>query len=38
MKADGISPKASLLEAFPLAAKYDPQWIRDNALGENTLC
>jgi cyclopropane fatty-acyl-phospholipid synthase-like methyltransferase len=38
MKADGISPKASLLEAFPLAAKYDPQWIRDNALGENALC
>jgi cyclopropane fatty-acyl-phospholipid synthase-like methyltransferase len=24
--------------AFPLTAKYDPQWIRDNALGENTLC
>jgi len=24
--------------AFPLAAKYDPQWIRDNALGENALC
>jgi cyclopropane fatty-acyl-phospholipid synthase-like methyltransferase len=38
MKADAISPKAFLLEAFPLAAKYDPQWIRDNALGENALC
>lgn len=24
--------------AFPLAAKYDPQWILDNALGENALC
>jgi SAM-dependent methyltransferase len=24
--------------AFPLAAKYDPEWIRDNALGENALC
>jgi cyclopropane fatty-acyl-phospholipid synthase-like methyltransferase len=26
------------LTAFPLTAKYDPQWIRDNALGENALC
>jgi cyclopropane fatty-acyl-phospholipid synthase-like methyltransferase len=25
-------------QVFPLAAKYDPQWIRDNALGENALC
>jgi cyclopropane fatty-acyl-phospholipid synthase-like methyltransferase len=24
--------------AFPLSAKYDPQWILDNALGENALC
>ena len=24
--------------AFPLASKYDPKWIRDNAIGENTLC
>ena len=24
--------------AFPLTAKYDPNWIRDNALGENALC
>jgi len=24
--------------AFPLTARYDPQWIRDNALGENALC
>lgn len=23
---------------FPLTAKYDPEWIRDNALGENALC
>jgi len=38
MKADGISPKAFLLEPFPLAARYDPPWIRDNALGENALC
>jgi hypothetical protein len=38
MKADAISSKALQLEAFPLAAKYDPQWIRDNALGENALC
>jgi cyclopropane fatty-acyl-phospholipid synthase-like methyltransferase len=33
MSGDAISPKA-----FPLTAKYDPQWIRDNALGENALC
>ena len=33
MSGDTISPKA-----FPLTAKYDPQWIRDNALGENALC
>jgi cyclopropane fatty-acyl-phospholipid synthase-like methyltransferase len=26
------------LSAFPLTAKYDPKWIRDNALGENALC
>jgi hypothetical protein len=30
---DAISPTG-----FPLTAKYDPQWIRDNALGENALC
>jgi hypothetical protein len=24
--------------AFPFTAKYDPEWIRDNALGENALC
>ena len=23
--------------SFPLTAKYDPQWIRNNALGENAL-
>ena len=33
MDRDGI-----LSKAFPLTAKYDPQWIRDNALGENALC
>ena len=33
MSWDSISP-----EAFPLTAKYDPQWIRENALGENALC
>jgi cyclopropane fatty-acyl-phospholipid synthase-like methyltransferase len=38
MKGEIISSKASLLQAFPLSAKYDPQWIRDNALGENALC
>ncbi len=24
--------------AFPLTAKYDLKWIRDNALGENAVC
>lgn len=24
--------------SFPRAAKYDPQWVRDNALGEHALC
>jgi cyclopropane fatty-acyl-phospholipid synthase-like methyltransferase len=24
--------------AFPLTAKYDPKWIRDNGFGENALC
>jgi SAM-dependent methyltransferase len=24
--------------AFPLTAKYDPAWIREHALGENTPC
>ena len=33
MKREEVS-----LTAFPLTAKYDPQWIRDNALGENALC
>jgi len=32
-KGDPISPIA-----FPLAAQYDPRWIRENALGENALC
>jgi cyclopropane fatty-acyl-phospholipid synthase-like methyltransferase len=33
VSANLISPSS-----FPLTAKYDPQWIRDNALGENALC
>jgi cyclopropane fatty-acyl-phospholipid synthase-like methyltransferase len=24
--------------AYPLTARYDPNWIRENALGENALC
>ncbi|MGC3980192.1 MAG: methyltransferase domain-containing protein [Steroidobacteraceae bacterium] len=28
----------SLSTRFPLTAKYDPNWIRDNAMGENALC
>lgn len=28
---------ASVSGQFPLAAKYDPKWIKDNALGENAL-
>ena len=28
----------SLSDQFPLTAKYDLKWIRDNALGENALC
>ena len=35
-EASGVS---KIFEAlFPLASKYDPQWVRDNALGENALC
>lgn len=33
MSGDSVSPVA-----FPLTAKYDRQWVRDNALGENALC
>jgi cyclopropane fatty-acyl-phospholipid synthase-like methyltransferase len=33
-----VSGAAISSTAFPLTAKYDPQWIRDNALGENALC
>jgi len=33
-----VSQTASRRCAFPLTAKYDPQWILDNALGENALC
>lgn len=33
-----MSQTASRRCAFPLTAKYDPQWILDNALGENALC
>ena len=29
---------APLPAHFPRAAKYDPQWVRENALGENALC
>ena len=32
MKQEAVSPTT-----FPLTAKYNPQWIRDNALGENAL-
>lgn len=27
-----------LQAAFPRTAKYDPRWVRDNALGEHALC
>jgi cyclopropane fatty-acyl-phospholipid synthase-like methyltransferase len=30
--------RATVSLAFPLTAKYDPQRIRDNAVGENALC
>jgi hypothetical protein len=33
LSRDALSPIA-----FPLSAKYDRRWIRDNALGENALC
>ena len=33
MNAQRISP-----QSFPLTAKYDPDWVRANALGENALC
>jgi cyclopropane fatty-acyl-phospholipid synthase-like methyltransferase len=33
-----VSLAEVLPTSFPLTAKYDPQWIRDNALGENALC
>src|ERR1700694_769311 len=35
---DVVSEAAISSTAFPLTAKYDPKWIRDNALGENALC
>jgi cyclopropane fatty-acyl-phospholipid synthase-like methyltransferase len=35
---DSVNPAAVSPAAFPLTAKYDPQWICDNALGENALC
>jgi cyclopropane fatty-acyl-phospholipid synthase-like methyltransferase len=38
MKERFLNPNASSAIAFPLTAKYDPKWIRDNALGENALC
>jgi cyclopropane fatty-acyl-phospholipid synthase-like methyltransferase len=33
-----VNRTAPSTSAFPLTAKYDPKWIRDNALGENALC
>lgn len=30
--------KSVSTRSFPLTAKYDAQWILDNALGENALC
>jgi cyclopropane fatty-acyl-phospholipid synthase-like methyltransferase len=27
-----------LPSSFPLTSKYDPKWVRENALGENALC
>jgi cyclopropane fatty-acyl-phospholipid synthase-like methyltransferase len=38
MRAGLLDPNAISAIAFPLTAKYDPKWIRDNALGENALC
>ena len=38
MRTNSVSRDAISPIAFPLAAKYDPQWIRENALGENALC
>jgi hypothetical protein len=35
---DSVNRAAILRSAFPLTAKYDPQWVRENALGENALC
>ncbi len=35
---DPMNRGALSASAFPLTAKYDPRWIRDNALGENALC
>ena len=33
-----MSKKEISARSFPLTAKYDAQWILDNALGENALC
>src|SRR5450631_1818573 len=38
MRENPVSRNVISPIAFPLAAKYDPKWIRDNALGENALC
>jgi cyclopropane fatty-acyl-phospholipid synthase-like methyltransferase len=35
---DSVNRAALSRSAFPLTAKYDPQWVRENALGENVLC
>ena len=35
---DSVSRDVISPISFPLTAKYDPLWIRENALGENALC
>jgi cyclopropane fatty-acyl-phospholipid synthase-like methyltransferase len=36
--AEPVINKSTFTRSFPLTAKYDAQWILDNALGENALC
>jgi cyclopropane fatty-acyl-phospholipid synthase-like methyltransferase len=36
--AASIATAARSQGLFPLTGKYDPQWVRENALGENALC
>jgi cyclopropane fatty-acyl-phospholipid synthase-like methyltransferase len=33
-----MSERSRLMSTYPLTAKYDEEWVRENALGENTLC